>query len=80
MTDQPTHDGTLLATVRKNTREEVRLTRKVFEGHDLLDARVWALSLVPGLDATPTKKGLCLRPETWRELCGAVLAEVGDGE
>jgi hypothetical protein len=73
-------DGALIATVPKNSREEVRIVRKLFEGHDLVDARVWALSLVPGGDASPTKKGLCLRPETWAELCEKITEALGGGE
>ena len=69
--------GELVATVPKNSREQVRVVRKVFEGHDLLDCRVWTLPAVPGGESTPTKKGLCLRRATWQELCAAVLAELG---
>ena len=71
-------DGRLLATVKKNSREVVRVIRKTFEGHDVIDGRVWVLSAVPGTDPTPTKRGLCCKPETWREIAAAVLAEVGN--
>jgi hypothetical protein len=79
MSEQPTQASVLLATVPKNTREEVRIVRKLFEGHDLVDARVWALPIAPDGDATPTKKGLCLRPETWRELCEKITEALGGG-
>lgn len=72
-------DGVVMATVPKNAREELRIVRKVFEGHDLLDARVWALSAVPGGDAAPTKKGLCLRPETWEALVERIAEALRDG-
>lgn len=73
-------DERLLAIIPKNSREEIRVVRKTFEGHDLLDARVWALSAVPETDPKPTKKGLCCKPETWRGVAAAVLAEIGPGE
>ena len=56
----------VLAEVPKNSRELVRLRRTEFNGVDLLDARVWTVPAVPGGDSIPTKKGLTLRPETWR--------------
>ena len=31
----------LLATVRKNAREEIRVTRGDFKGHDIVGLRVW---------------------------------------
>ena len=80
MSEQAQDDGgVLVATVPKNSREEVRVVRKVFEGHDLLDCRVWARPIAPGGEAPPTRKGLCLRPETWRELVAAIAGELDGG-
>ena len=77
-TQTAANEGRLLATVKKNSREEVRVVRKVFEGHDLVDARVWALSAVPDTPPTPTKKGLCASPEVWEQVASAVLAEIAN--
>ena len=51
----------VIAAVPSNTREVVRLRRTEHNGVDLLDARVWTVPVVPGGEATPTKKDLCLR-------------------
>ncbi len=72
-------EGELVATVPKNSREELRLRRTEFNGVDLLDCRVWTLSAVPGGDSKPTKKGLCLRPATWTELVQALQIALGSG-
>lgn len=53
--------GRVSGEVRKNSREVIRLTRREWEGHDLICARVWVFSEGPGGEARPTRKGLCLR-------------------
>jgi len=72
-------DGTMIATIPKNAREEIHVTRTEYQGVPLVDARVYALPAVPGGEPTPTKKGLSLRPETWAELLGAIEAALGNG-
>ncbi len=81
MAETATEDGRLVGTVRKNAREVVRVTRREYEGHQLVDVRVWT---VPpegsGGEAKPSTKGLACRLETWRDLLpllGAALAERG---
>jgi len=56
----------VLAEVRKNVTETIRVRRTEYSGAELLDVRVWYES--PTGEMKPTKKGLTLRPETWREL------------
>ena len=73
-----TTDSEVLATIPKNATEEVRVRRTEYHGVDLVDARVWTVSQVPGTEGKPTKKGLTLRPETWREVAAAVLAEIAN--
>jgi len=58
----------LIAEVRKNRMELIRLRRTTFNGRELLDCRVWVESAVPGGEGTVTKKGLTLPPATWRKL------------
>lgn len=45
-------DEILVATVPRNTREVIRVTRETYQGHDLVQARVWyrneAGELCPG--------------------------------
>ena len=77
--------GTELGRVRKNAGEELVLQTTRFGGHDLIDLRAFAVTATGEL--TPTKKGLCLRPEVWAEvlplleeaLAGEPLANGGDG-
>lgn len=72
----------IIAEVRKNSTEIIRVRRTEFNGIDLLDVRVWTAPQVPGGESRPTKKGLTLRPETWAELVAVlnnalVLDEIG---
>ena len=56
--------------IRKNVSEVVRVQPTVFNGIDLIDARVWTEG--PTGEKKPTKKGLCLRPEVWPEVIAAI--------
>lgn len=69
--------GEIIATVRKNSSEELRIARTEFNGIDLLDVRVWTVPAVPGQEGNPTRKGLTLRPETWAELLPYIAQAVG---
>jgi len=64
------NDGSVLAEIGKNASEVVRISAKTFRGVSLIDARVFCED-----DRgrwVPTKKGLCLRPETFARFAGAV--------
>jgi hypothetical protein len=52
-------DDVLIATVPKNTREEIRISRCRYAGHDLANVRVWYRAE----DGTmhPAKQGLAFR-------------------
>ena len=54
----------------KNAREELRIERRPYLGHDLIHCRVWER----GTDGTwrPTPKGLSLSPNLWE----AILPEI----
>lgn len=54
------------AEIRKNAAETIRVRPTEYQGKDLLDVRVYYEDLLG--EKRPTKKGLSLRPETWREL------------
>jgi Transcriptional Coactivator p15 (PC4) len=64
MTDQ------LIATIQKNSREEIRIGRSEFKGHDLVNIRVWFESE----DGTmrPGKSGLAFRIELLPEVSAAL--------
>src|SRR5277367_3462605 len=55
----------LIATVRKNAREEIRVTRGDFKGHDIVGLRVWFEDRASG-EMRPGKDGLAFRAESRR--------------
>jgi Transcriptional Coactivator p15 (PC4) len=69
----------LLATVRKNAREEIRITRGDFKGFDIVGLRVWFEDRESG-EMRPGKDGLAFRAELVDEIIEglrAAKAEVG---
>ena len=56
----------VVAEVRKNASETIRVRPTEYNGAELVDVRAWYES--PTGEMKPTKKGLTLRPETWEEL------------
>ena len=66
----------LIAEVPKNATESIRVRHTEYGGHKLVDCRVFTKPQ-DGSEGVATRKGLCLRPETWRELCAAIMAELG---
>ena len=58
-------------TIRKNATEVVVIEAKEFNGVALVDVRVWTAD-PHGTPGVATKKGLCLRPETWAEVLPAI--------
>lgn len=58
--------------IQKNAAEVIRVEATEYNGIALVAVRVWLG--VPGTESkTPTKKGLTLRPETWRKVIPAIL-------
>lgn len=70
----------VVATVKKNVQEDVQVAWTDWNEYHLLDVRVWITSQIPGIESKPTKKGLRLRPEVWRELIAAVSKALDDYE
>jgi hypothetical protein len=60
----------LIATIKKNTREEIRVSRGAFNGHDLVNLRVW----FEGDDGVmrPGKQGIAFRVGLLREILEAL--------
>ena len=56
----------VVAEVRKNASETIRVRPTEYNGAELVDVRVWYESATG--EMKPTKKGLTLRPEMWQEL------------
>ena len=71
---------TVSETVRfKNASETLRVERTEYLGKDLVAVRVFTGA--PGDQlARPTRKGLTLRPATWREVLPAILAALEEAE
>jgi hypothetical protein len=63
----------LVATVRKNAREEIRITRGDFKGFDVIGVRVWFQDRDTG-EMQPGKGGLAFRAELVDELIEALRA------
>ena len=61
----------------KNASEHLRVARSIYEGQTLLDVRVWT-EWEPQEASRPTKKGLALRPGTWRELLPLIEELLGE--
>jgi hypothetical protein len=65
----------VVAELPKNARETIRVALTEFNGHGLIDVRVWTLA-----DGKPTKKGLTLRPEPWAMLLAELQRVLGIGK
>lgn len=64
----------VVATIRKNSLEEVRVSLTSFNGHDLVDVRTYADFTGNGGDLRPTKKGVSLNRSRIRDLIEALEA------
>ena len=61
--------------IRKNATEIIKIERGEYQGVDLLHARVWYDD--GGGEYKPSKKGLSLRPKSWREILPAIQEALG---
>jgi hypothetical protein len=66
------HDQAALAVVRKNALEEIRVGLSEFNGHDLLNIRVWAEPRNGGTERIPTKAGIACNVWLLPELIAAL--------
>ena len=62
-------------TVRKNANEIIRIERGEYRDVDLLHVRVWYDDGTG--DCKPSRKGLSLRPKSWREILPAIQEALG---
>lgn len=65
-------DPQLVAIIRKNSMEEVRVSLTSFNGHALFDVRTYADFDKAGGELRPTKKGISLSREKLPELIEAL--------
>jgi predicted dinucleotide-binding enzyme len=69
----------VIAAVPKNASEEIIVRLTEYNGTDLIDARVFTIPRLPGEKGVPTKRGLTLRPDTWRELLPEIAKALAGG-
>jgi hypothetical protein len=62
--------GQEVARFRKNSQEDVVVSLTEYQGHQLIDVRVFVEA--DGSEARPTRKGLSLRPELLAPLLEAL--------
>jgi hypothetical protein len=60
----------------KNNSETVRVTANTFQGHDLIDIRIYAKNFSTG-EVGPTKKGISLNVDVVPELINALTWALG---
>ncbi|MEM8616782.1 MAG: transcriptional coactivator p15/PC4 family protein [Pseudomonadota bacterium] len=72
---------TLVAEIPKNSREVIRVQRTAFQGHQLINARVWYRA--DDGELRPSKKGLSVKLDQADALADAIRQaasmEVADG-
>jgi len=61
-----------LATIRKNAAEEIRIELTQFNGHDLLNVRVWTDPRNGGSERIPTRAGIACRVALLPEIIEAL--------
>ena len=66
--DQAQH----IATIRKNSAEEIRVELSEFNGYDLINVRVWAEPRTGGTERIPTKAGIACNVRLLPELIEAL--------
>ena len=60
-----------MVDIQKNRREVIRVSASEYEGHDLIDLRVWYAD--DDGDMKPTKKGIAFNPTKAKEVIEAIL-------
>ena len=61
-----------IAVLRKNATEEIRVELSEFNGHDLINIRVWAEPRSGGDERIPTKAGIAAKVALLPELIAAL--------
>jgi adenylosuccinate lyase len=66
------HDQAQLAVIRKNALEEIRVGLCEFNGHDLVNIRIWAEPRNGDAERIPTKAGIACRVALLPEIIEAL--------
>ena len=59
-----------MVDIQKNRREVIRVSSSEYEGHDLIDLRVW---YDDDGEMKPTKKGITFNPSKAKDVIEAIL-------
>ena len=67
----------IIASIRKNSREEIRVAHETFKGHELISIRIWFEADDGSM--RPGKAGITIRPSVLPEIIVALskAAEAG---
>ena len=68
-----------IATIRKNATEEIRVSLSEWEGHDLVNIRVWS-DPYEGDERRPTKKGIACKVALLPDIIAALQEAVVEAE
>ena len=68
----------VLASIRKNNREEIRVTRGEYKGHDVVNVRVWFQDRDSG-EMLPGRDGVAFRAALVDDLVAALQSAKDDG-
>jgi hypothetical protein len=61
----------LIATIPRNSRDEIRIELGEYKGHEFVSVRIWTKSH-DSEDVVPTKKGITVKPDQLAELITAL--------
>ena len=70
----------MIATIEKNSIEEVRVSLSEYQGFDLVGVRIWGNYDSPTSEKRPTKKGVALKVERLPELIAALQQAQAEAE
>ncbi len=65
-------DAGSISVIRKNAAEEIRVELTQFNGHDLINVRVWTDPRTGGVERIPTKAGIACNARLLPELIAAL--------
>ncbi|MBK5933129.1 transcriptional coactivator p15 (PC4) [Rhodovulum imhoffii] len=66
---------TIIAAIPKNSREEYRITRETFRGHNLAQIRVWFRA--DDGEFRPSSKGVAIRVENLPQVIDGLRSALG---
>ena len=62
----------IIAQVKKNSREVIRISEKEYEGYKFIDVRIYYMDKNSG-EYKPTKKGISIMPNNVEDIINGIL-------